>query len=328
MSLYRRGDVWWYYIVHEGRRFRGSTGKSEKPAAQRFHDELKAELWRQRRSGAHLHGALDAWLAGRTGPDAYRVAKLKTLCEDRPLVDITAEWLEARLPASTAGTFNRYANLITAAWNLARKKADLPALHLTRKAEAKGRVRWLTAEEWKRLRAALPDHQRPMADLAIATGLRQANVFRLEWAQVDLERRRAWIHADQAKAGEAIGVPLNDDAMRVLRAQQRLTGGGKWVFVGKDGKKPPTEIKTAWKTACKAAGLEDFRWHDLRHTWATWHIMGGTPREALQRLGAWKDDRMVARYAHLAESFVDQYAGNAKPYQPRHKKRHSKKLRA
>jgi integrase len=161
-----------------------------------------------------------------------------------------------------------------------------------------------------------------MADLAIATGLRQSNVFRLEWERVDLARRRLWIPARQAKGRKPIGIRLNDDAMRVLRAQHRLTKGLRWVFVGKDGANPPTEIKTAWKTACEAAGLKDFRWHDLRHTWATWHIMSGTPKEVLQRLGAWRDERMVNRYAHLSDSFVDEYAGNAKPYQPRHKKRH------
>jgi integrase len=52
----------------------------------------------------------------------------------------------------------------------------------------------------------------------------------------------------------------------------------------------------------------------LRHTWATWHVMGGTPLEVLQKLGGWKDLRMVQRYAHLADSFVDRYAENAKPY--------------
>lgn len=327
MSIYRRGDVWYYYITHEGRRFRGSTGKSEKAAAQRFHDELRAELWKQRRGGLTLHGALEAW-APAEGPDRYRVDKLVESLPDKSLEDITAEWVESRLPDSTPGTFNRYANLVTAAWNKARKRQDLPPLHIERKPTPKGRVRWLTAEEWTALKNALPKHQRAMAELAIATGLRQANIFRLEWSRVDFKRRRIWIPADEAKGGEPIGIRLNDNALRVLKAQQKRTGALRWVFVGRDGTKPPVEIKTAWKTACEAAGLSDFRWHDLRHTWATWHIMGGTPKEALQRLGAWKDERMVSRYAHLAESFVDEYADNAKPYQPRHISRHKSKKAA
>jgi len=67
---------------------------------------------------------------------------------------------------------------------------------------------------------ALPTHQRQPARFALATGLRQANVLRLQWPDVDLGRRTAWVHADEAKGDEAIGVPLNDEAMSVLRDEQ------------------------------------------------------------------------------------------------------------
>lgn len=320
MSIYRRGDVWWLYIVppHGGKRYRRSTGERDRARAQRIHDELKAELWK-RRSGRSLHAALDAWAAGKDKRDVGRVEILKKKIADVELEAVDLAVIAAKIPFGKPATFNRYVNILSAAGVKGLERKPVPT----------GRVRWLTAGEWKTLRSKLAAHQRPMADLAIATGLRQANIFRLEWSQVDLSRRRLWIHADQAKAGEPIGVALSDAAVRVLRAQwkaaQRRAEGRQWVFVGKDGTKPPVEIKTAWKRARKAAGLSDFRWHDLRHTWATWHIMQGTPREALQRMGGWKDERMVARYAHMADSFVDQYADNAKPYQPRHKIRHSRK---
>lgn len=330
MSLYKRGGVWWGYVVHAGRRHRFSTGEREKARAQRIHDEFKAELWRQRRSGGTFHGALKSWARGvpEDNPDHYRIAKLtdpKGGIPDRALEDVTGEWLESVLPHTSAGSFNRYANLVSAALNRKGK-----ALTIRRKRPPKGRLRWLTADEWRALRDALPEHQKRMAELAIATGIRQANVFRLEWSQVDLERRIAWIHPDQAKAGKPIRVPLNEDAMRVLRVQEKAREsrqkGREWVFVGRDGESPPVEIKTAWKAACKAAGLSGVRWHDLRHTWATWHVMQGTPLEVLKELGGWADLRMVMRYAHLAESHIDRFAGNAKPYQPahlRHKSRHS-----
>ncbi len=56
----------------------------------------------------------------------------------------------------------------------------------------------------------------------------------------------------------------------------------------------------AWYHALKGAGIENFRWHDLRHVWATWHVMAGTPIAELQELGAWKSELMVKRYAHFA----------------------------
>ena len=72
--------------------------------------------------------------------------------------------------------------------------------------EAKRRVRWLTKEEVIRLLSALPPHQRQLARFALATGLRQANVLGMRWSNVDLDRRTAWVHADEAKGGEAIEV--------------------------------------------------------------------------------------------------------------------------
>ena len=76
---------------------------------------------------------------------------------------------------------------------------------------------------------------------------------------------------------------------------------------------PITHTTTkAWDAACKRAGIEaGFTFHDLRHTWASWHVMGGTPLEVLRQLGGWADIKMVLRYAHLAPGYVAQYANNA-----------------
>jgi integrase len=301
VSLYRRGGVWWVYIVHGGVRHRRSTGESQRARAQRIHDELKADLWKRRR-GESLHGALEAWAEGKDEPDRYRVGKLKRLLPDGPLeLDRAAI---AKIPQKTPGTFNRYVNVLLAAG----------ARGIVPKKTPKGRIRWLTAEEWTALRGAMPEHWLPMADFAIATGLRQANVFWLEWGQVDIGRRKAWVHADEAKGGEPIAIPLSDAALQVLERQRGRSG--TWVFPMRDGN-PLPKLKTRdWKAVVTAADIPYCTWHDLRHTWATWHLMGGTPLEVLQRLGGWKDLRMVMRYAHLAQSFVDQYAGNSKPYTP------------
>jgi integrase len=82
------------------------------------------------------------------------------------------------------------------------------------------RIRWLKREEADRLLGILPPHQAALVRFSLATGLRERNVTRLEWSQVDLTRRVAWIHPDQAKAKKPIGVPLNDEAMVVLRAEE------------------------------------------------------------------------------------------------------------
>jgi integrase len=125
----------------------------------------------------------------------------------------------------------------------------------------------------------LPEHTAEMMRFALATGLRQRNACRLEWSAVDLERRCAWVHADQTKTRKAIAVSLNVDAMAVLSRRQGIHA--TWVFTFKG--QPVWQVNTkAWRKAVQRAGLEDFRWHDLRHTWASRHAQAGTPLNVLQ----------------------------------------------
>jgi integrase len=304
VSLYKRGGIWWLDVADPttGERERHSTGERDRARAQRIHDEYKAELWKRRRSGPTLHTALDAWVQGKGEPDQYRVAKLKRLLPDGPLE--LDEATLAKVPQKTAGTLNRYLNVLAA--------AGVQGLKKKRRKAPKGRIRWLTAEEWESLRKALPAHWLPMADFAIATGLRQANVFWLEWGQVDMIRAKAWVHPDDAKGGLPIGIPLSDAALAVLESQRGKSD--VWVFPMPNGNPLPKLKSRDWKAVVTEADIAACTWHDLRHTWATWHVMGGTPLEVLQKLGGWKDMRMVQVYAHMAESFVDRYAANATPY--------------
>ena len=124
-----------------------------------------------------------------------------------------------------------------------------------------------------------------MAAFGLATGLRRANVTGLQWTQVDLVRRLAWIHRDQAKARKAIAVPLNAEAVILIR--RRLGKHPTHVFSYRG--RPIRQVSTkAWYQALAKAGIEDFRWHDLRHTWASWHVQ--TPRSL--RCRSWAGGRV------------------------------------
>jgi integrase len=145
-----------------------------------------------------------------------------------------------------------------------------------------------------------------MAQFSLATGLRQGNVKGLRWSKVDLDRRAAWVDATEAKGKRAIPVPLNEEAMKVI--EEQLGRDPEWVFTYRGR---PIEFKTstkAWRKALKRAGIENFRWHDLRHTWASWHAQGGTPMHVLQKLGGWQTPAMVQRYAHLGMDDLKRYA--------------------
>ena len=147
---------------------------------------------------------------------------------------------------------------------------------------------------------------RDITAFSFATGLRQRNILRLEWAQVDLATRRAWIHPDQAKARKPIGVPLNDEAVALLRKQ--IGRHETFVFV-REGQPLEKWDDWKWKAACRRAGIKNFRFHDVRHTWASWHVQGGTPLQVLKELGGWATFEMVLRYAHLAPDHLAQHAG-------------------
>jgi integrase len=223
---------------------------------------------------------------------------------------------EAKLATGvTPATVNRMMEVVRAILNKATREWEwldrAPAVRMLK--EPKRRIRWLNRDEAERLCQVLPPHLRAMARFSLATGLREANVTGLEWSQVDLDRRVAWIHADQAKAGRAIGVPLNKEAVVLLRQQRGKHARCVFTYKGKPVRKCNTK---AWRNALTRVGIEDFRWHDLRHTWASWHVQAGTPLHVLQELGGWSDVRMVMRYAHLAPDHLAPYADRLCALQP------------
>jgi integrase len=140
-----------------------------------------------------------------------------------------------------------------------------------------------------------------MVIFSLATGLRKSNVTDLQWSNVDLDKRHALIHSDEAKTKRAIPVPLNEVAVNVIRRQ--LGKHPKFVFTFR-GKKINQCNTKAWKKALKRAGIENFRWHDIRHTWASWHVQNGTSLQELQQLGGWSSYEMVLRYAHLSSDHL------------------------
>jgi integrase len=156
----------------------------------------------------------------------------------------------------------------------------------------------------------LPLHLADMARFSVATGLRQANVKRLQWKQISLERRHLWVAANEYKNGKAHAIPLNAAAIDVLLRRR----ADHLVYVFTYGGRPVDQVSTkAWRSALQRAGIEDFRWHDLRHTFATWHREVGTPTFELQRLGGWKTQSMVERYAHISPDGLQKAAARIEP---------------
>ena len=164
---------------------------------------------------------------------------------------------KAKANESSRATANRYLALVRAVLRRAAGPWQWidKAPSVTLYPEAKRRVRWLNKEEATRLLDALPTHQKQLARFALATGLRQANVLGLKWSDVDMERRTAWVHADEAKGREAIGVPLNDQALAVLREENGKHPERVFTYRGRPLRQANTK---AWRRRYSAPASRTF----------------------------------------------------------------------
>ncbi|NRO98144.1 tyrosine-type recombinase/integrase [Paraburkholderia sp. NMBU_R16] len=343
MSLYKRTNSpnWYYRLTPPGGGpiVQGSTGTSNKTQAKEFYDRLKVELWNQTKLGHKPRYTWNDAVVRYTG-DREELSSLETSkihlrwldqhLRDLPLAEIDRDRVDAIARAKRAeprvvrtrrgpkpiggtvseGTVRRVLGVLMAVLHAAVEWEWLDrAPVLTRRKTTPKRVRWITTAQAERLLGQLPGHLAEMARFSLETGLRRSNVTGLQWSQVDLSRRVAWIHPDQAKARKAITVPLSETAVEVLRRQlgkQRKAEHVEMVFVYR-GTAVGQANTAAWRKALKRAGIRDFRWHDLRHTWASWHVQRGTPLQVLKELGGWETLEMVQRYAHLSADHLAQW---------------------
>jgi len=195
-------------------------------------------------------------------------------------------------------TINKGLEKIRALLNLAKDdwkvRVDPPKIRLLK--TPRKRIRWITENEANRLLLKLHPHQYDMADFTLECGLRETNVTQLRWNQVDLVNGTVVIEGeDVLKDGVDYTVVLSDRAKHIIRRQIGKHAMNVFTYRGKPIKRVANK---SWRKAVKSSGLIDFRWHDLRHTWATWHIQRGTPLPVLQELGGWADIRTVQKYAH------------------------------
>lgn len=258
----------------------------------------------------------------------------------KPLTEVTAmgieKWRSERMKGGTsASTTNRNITALRGLFSRALDWEMIPKHPLkTVKIlpEPSGKARWLSDDEEKRLRAALDareerdragrdnanrwrterkydllpdlraaafvDHLKPMVLVSINTGLRQGELLNLTWGAVDLENAIITIHGENAKDGEDRHIPMNREALEAL-SQWRKQTPGQLVFPGPTGA-AISEIKTAWRKLLKDAAIENFRWHDMRHHFASRLVMAGVDLNTVRELLGHSDIKMTLRYAHLA----------------------------
>jgi integrase len=149
----------------------------------------------------------------------------------------------------------------------------------------------------------LPD----FIQLALHTGCRKGELLRLEWRKINLQAGLIYLEAEHTNANRRRSVPPNGIAraaiMNRIKFRAKHCPASHWVFCNKKGKRI-LDIKRSFPNACKRAGIEDFRIHDLRHTCAAWLVTAGVPLAEVRDLLGHHSVKMTERYAHLAPENV------------------------
>jgi integrase len=256
----------------------------------------------------------------------------------RPITDITLAAVERfrgrrLLDGVAPATCNRDVARLRAVLSLAVRYGDLPAhpLHGLRILKVDNtRVRFLSPQEEEALRRALDERQeemrekrdsfnawrvarrlpalpgkqlaftdwlKPLVLLAMNTGMRRGELFKLTWTDVELAEGLITVQPSSAKSGKRRHIPLSDEAAWVLSALQKQAHG---TYVFHDRGKPLATATTAWENLLERAGVANFRFHDLRHHFASRLVQAGADLNTVRELLGHGDLKMTLRYAHLA----------------------------
>lgn len=204
-------------------------------------------------------------------------------------------------------TINRYLAALSVVLSYATKELEWldinPMSKVSKLQEPRGRVRYLSDTERDNLLGAAKTANNPYLYptilMAITTGARRMEILGLKWADVDLNTQRAILH--DTKNGERRGLSLVEPTLSELKKLYRKRAKSEFVFPSYDGKQP-FDIKRSWDKAISDAHIEDFKFHDLRHTCASYLAMNGTTMGEIAAILGHKTLQMTKRYAHLSDA--------------------------
>jgi integrase len=316
----RESGIWWInYYDSGGRRHREKIGRysvASEAYLQRRIEVREGKFTPPRSASTITFGELmDEALAqkrGRISPlsfrmDELRVRALRPILGTLPASNLTAvridEVLRGLREKLSGPTVNRYRSLLSSVFSFAVRSGRLhanPIRQVPRYKESEGRVRFLTVDEEKALRKIIrrfcPEREAEL-DLALHTGIRRGEQFSLKWENVDLERGILTVNGKTGRRHVAI----NSTARAALERLRRAAHGSP--FVTAETKSAGQRDWRRWFEWCAhEAKIENFRWHDMRHTFASRLVMAGVDLRTVQELLGHKSILMTMRYAHLSPS--------------------------
>lgn len=335
-GIYKRGETWWIsYADLTGKIVRKSTRTSTfKEAELMLHTEKKAvregklsntvkisnhsfeelaekyKAWvTGRQASAKVKGYIIVHLVKRFGPLPLR--RFNTSLVEQLQTDLMVKgFKEKSKKGMVAGGYNKVLGVLrhmfskAVEWEMVEEDV-LKRIRKVKLSREDKRLRFLSLEEAIGLVSVCDEHLKPIVLTALSTGMRKSEIFKLTWDEVDLAH--GFVLLSKTKNGERREIPIDDYLKAVFQRLPRR-------FVEKDGHKelvcyvfhdpktlkPYTDLKRSFATALKTAGITDFHFHDLRHTYASQMVMSGADIKTVQELLGHKDIKMTLRYAHLA----------------------------
>lgn len=328
----RSGVYWISYFDPEGKRRRERGGKFSAALellAVRKHEIRKNEYipprqsrgWTFSRLAREAIGSKALRLTASTvETDQFRLVRILPLIGHVRFDRLTAQRIEAALAVLkkeglSPSTLNRYRSFISSVFSYAVKNEKLgsnPCARVGRFKENEARLRWLREDEEKKLRLEIiEDRFLWELDAVLFTGMRRGEFFNLKWADCDLDRKDKVVTV-RGKTGRR-HVVVNDDAALAFERLKELSGDK--TFVVPDHNEFPDAVRD-WRTwfevATRKAGIRDFKFHDLRHTFASRLAMKGVDIRTIQELMGHKSIVMTMRYSHLSSDHRQKAAAKIK----------------
>jgi len=288
--------------IREGRHFKTSQAKTKtlNDAIERYEKEI---FPRKPKSVKKQKGQLDWW--------AKQLGSF-TLADVTP--SIISEYRTKLLQGDngkprSGATANRYMAILSHLMTIAVKEwewlPENPCSKISKLPESRGIVRFLSDDERSRLLKSCTDsespHLYPIVVVALSTGARLGEILGLRWQDIDLQAGRITLH--ETKNGEKRALPLTHHAHEVITEWSKVRRiDSDFLFPNKRDPQKHIDIRSPWYTALKRAEIEDFRFHDLRHSAASYLAMNGATMAEIAEVLGHKTLQMVKRYAHLSES--------------------------
>jgi integrase len=339
MGLYRKGKIWWFIKQYRGHRVEESLGTESKKLAERLYAEILPTIidgsyFEKQKRIPTMKEVIERYMTDVSPMQKSYSRNLEIsgywndFFKDCLVSDVTTSLLSSYKAKRLTGdivrgkgkgrkagqsTVKRELAFLRAVFNKAIGEWDddwdeyfkdhplNPVKKVIKGLKDNKRVRYVTPEEAQKLRVTLPEWIKPMVIVACHTGLRQSNIVNLTVSQVDFHSGRINMKSEEMKDGDPLSIKMTSDVRETLRTViKKRKVLSPYVFCDERGRPYNTKtVSMAFRRACKAAKIENLRFHDLRHDFATLLINNGATLFQVQANLGHSDPRMTQRYAHL-----------------------------